>query len=87
MARARIEICEDPAVEAEIAKLRNSEYVKLASKELRLRARARKHLYQLRWMEKKGMALAAEGYTLENIEARMSQLEQAIESCSEIMEE
>lgn len=87
MARARIEVCDDSTVETEIEALKKSKYVKLASKEMRLRARARKYLYQLRWMEKKGLALAAQGYTLENIEERMTALEKAIEDCDSMMEE
>ena len=61
----------DIEVEMEIERLKDSEYVKLVEKEIRLKARQRKYLYQLRWMEKRGKQLHGEGITLDNIEERL----------------
>ena len=58
----------DEAVELEIAKLQQSEYVKLARKEMRLKYKRRQALYQLRNLEKRGKELARAGITIENIE-------------------
>ena len=55
----------DEQVEAEIARLNESEAVALARRELRLRYRRRQRLYQLRDLEKKGKALMAAGITYE----------------------
>ena len=52
----------DEEVRAEIERLKNSENVKRAEAEIRAKqSRARKRLYQLRWLEKRGQKLAAEG--------------------------
>ena len=59
----------------EIERLKASEHVKLARKEQRLKYRQRQFLYTLRNLEKRGMALAAKGYTLENLEAMLTQVE------------
>ena len=61
----------DLEVEMEIERLKDSEYVKLVQKEIRLRTKQRKYLYQLRWMEKRGKQLHGEGITLDNIEERL----------------
>ena len=53
----------DEEVEVEIARLQESEYVKLANKERRVRNRRRMYLYSLRQLEKKGKALACAGVT------------------------
>lgn len=58
----------DEGVEEEIARLRDSEYVKLAKKEQAIRYRRRQYMYQLRSMEKKGRQLAAEGWTMDSLE-------------------
>lgn len=58
----------DEEVEKEIEVLKDSPYVKLARKELRLKYKRRQALYQLRNLEKRGKHLAAEGITLETIE-------------------
>lgn len=55
----------DEQVEAEITRLKQSEYVKLARKEQRIRMKHRQTLYTLRNLEKKGKALAESGITLE----------------------
>lgn len=54
-------------VDAEIERLKKSEAVKLAQKEQRLLNRKRKYL-DLRWLEKRGKALMAEGWTQDTLE-------------------
>lgn len=61
----------DAQVEQEIERLLQSEAVKLAKKEQRILYRRRQYMYQLRNMEKRGKQLAADGVTMENIEARL----------------
>ena len=56
-------------------RLKASEHVKLARKEQRLKYKQRQFLYQLRNLEKRGKALAAQGYTLDNLEAMIAQAE------------
>ena len=58
----------DQMVEAEIARLLESPYVKLAKKEEAIRYRRRQYMYQLRSLEKKGKQLEAMGVTMENLE-------------------
>ena len=69
----------DEAVELEIARLQNSDFVKLARKEMRLKYKRRQTLYQLRNLDKRGRELAKAGITPENIEAMISQAEAEIE--------
>ena len=61
----------DEQVEIEIDRLLNSDAVKLAKKETRIKLRRRQYMYQLRTMEKRGKELKKKGITLENIEARL----------------
>ncbi len=61
------EILTDEQVEIEIERLLNSDDVKLAKKETRIKLRRRQYMYSLRTMEKRGKQLAEEGYTLDNI--------------------
>ncbi len=57
-------------VEQEIERLKQSEFVKLAMKERRIKTDwRRKYLADLRWYEKRGKQLAAAGITSENIRA------------------
>ena len=57
-------------VEEEITRLKQSEHVKLAMKEQRIKAdKRRKYLADLRWLEKRGKQLAESGITFDNIEA------------------
>lgn len=57
-------------VEKEIERLKQSEHVKLAMKEQRVKAdKRRKYLADLRWMEKRGKELEAAGVTMDNIHA------------------
>lgn len=71
---ARI-VMTDEAYKAEVERLKASEHVKLAQREINLRNKRKKYLYQLRWLEKHGKELAAKGYTLENLEAMLTQVE------------
>lgn len=62
----------DEEVEAEIARLNESEAVALARREARLRYKRRQYLYQLRDLEKKGKALMKSGITREVLDAMYS---------------
>lgn len=57
----------DTQVEAEIERLLESPYVKLAKKEEAIRYRRRQYMYALRSYEKKGKALAEQGVTMEKL--------------------
>lgn len=57
----------DAQVEAEIERLLESPYVKLAKKEEAIRYRRRQYMYTLRTYEKKGKALAEQGVTMESL--------------------
>lgn len=59
----------DEQVEAEIERLKNSHFVKLAKKEEQIRLRRRQYLYCLRTYEKKGKELAKSGITIELLES------------------
>ena len=65
----------DENFKAEVERLKASDNVKLAQKEIRLKNKRKKYLYQLRWLEKHGKELAAKGYTMENLEAMLTQVE------------
>lgn len=65
------DILTDEQVELEIERLLNSDDVKLAKKETRIKLRRRQYMYSLRTMEKRGKQLTAEGITLENIEEKL----------------
>lgn len=65
----------DEAVELEIAMLQESDFVKLARKELRLKYKRRQILYNLRKLDKRGKELAKAGITPENIEAMIAMAE------------
>lgn len=51
----------DAQVEAEIERLTNSEYVRIARAEQRAKYRRRQYMYQLRVLEKRGMQLSEQG--------------------------
>ena len=68
-------ILSNDAFKEEIERLKASPNVKLARKEQRLKYKQRQFLYQLRNLEKRGKALAAQGYTLETLEAMIAQAE------------
>lgn len=59
----------DEEVEQEIKQLKQSEFVKLAEKEIRVRYKRRKYLYALRNREMHGKELAAAGITWEMLDA------------------
>lgn len=61
-------ITPEELIEVEIERLQKSEAVKLAQKEQRLLHRRRKYLADLRWLEKRGKALMAEGWTADTLE-------------------
>lgn len=63
-------------VDAEIERLKQSEAVKLAQKEQRLLMRKRKYLADLRWLEKRGKALMAEGWTGDTLELLFKQIQE-----------
>lgn len=63
------EFLSDEAVEAEIARLRESPYVRLARREEAIRNRRRLYMYKLRAYEKKGKGLEAIGVTMEYLDA------------------
>lgn len=62
------EFLTDEAVEEEILRLQTSPHVKLARREEAIRTRRRQYMYQLRMYEKKGLALEAQGITMEELE-------------------
>ena len=61
-------ITPEELVDAEIERLKKTDAVKLAQKEQRLLYRKRKYLADLRWLEKRGKALMADGWTLDTLE-------------------
>lgn len=56
-------ITPEDLIDAEIERLKQTDAVKLAQKEQRLLHRKRKYLADLRWLEKRGKALIADGWT------------------------
>ena len=69
------EFLTDAEVEMEIARLRESDDVRLAQREIQLQYKRRKYLYTLRYQEKRGKQLKAAGITLENIDAEFAEIE------------
>lgn len=69
------DIMTDESFRAEVERLKASENVKLAQKEIRIKNKRKAYLYQLRWLEKRGKQLAAQGYTVDNLEAMLAQVE------------
>lgn len=65
---ARMKYTPEELVDAEIERLKKTDAVKLAQKEQRLLYRKRKYLADLRWLEKRGKKLMAEGWTLDTLE-------------------
>lgn len=61
----------DQEVEAEIESLRTSPMVQLARREQALKYKRRQALYQLRNLEKRGLKLAEQGITMDNIESML----------------
>lgn len=65
------EFLTDEQVEEEISRLLNSDDVKLAKQETRIKNRRRQYMYNLRVLEKRGKELAELGVTDANIEYLM----------------
>lgn len=63
----------DEQVEEKIARLKTSEAVALARREARLKYRRRQMLYNLRDLEKKGLALMAAGITRDVLDAALTE--------------
>jgi len=59
----------DEQVEVEIARLKESEFVRLAKKEKQIKERRRQYMWTLQFMETRGKQLAANGITFENMES------------------
>lgn len=62
----------DNEVEEEIERLSESNHVKLARKEIRLKYKRRQVLYNLRNLEKRGKELEASGITIDILEQMMA---------------
>ena len=62
------EFLTDKQVEEEIERLLNSDEVKLAKKEMRIKYKRRQYLYQLRNFERRGKELKESGITIDNID-------------------
>lgn len=67
-------ITPEELLDAEIERLRQTPAVKLAQKEQRIMNRKRKYLSDLRWLEKRGKALMAEGWTEETLELKFQNI-------------
>ena len=67
----------DAQVEAEIERLTNTEAVKLARREQRIKYRRRQQLYTLRVLEKRGKELMAQGVTMEALEILEASVDEA----------
>lgn len=61
----------DEQVEAEIARLNSSEFVKLARREQQIKNRRRQYMWSLQYMEARGKQLASEGITHDNMEEKL----------------
>ena len=65
----------DEHVELEIERLSESPAVMLAKQEQRIKYRRRQYMYQLRYFEKRGKELMAQGITLDNLAEMEKDLE------------
>jgi len=65
----------DEQVELEIERLSESPAVMLAKQEQRIKYRRRQYMYQLRYFEKRGKELMAQGITLDNLAEMEKDLE------------
>lgn len=61
-------------VDAEIERLKKTDAVKLAQKERRLIYRKRKYLADLRWLEKRGNQLMADGWTYDTLDLLFNEI-------------
>ena len=64
-------------IDAEIERLKQTDAVKLAQKEQRLLNRKRKYLADLRWLEKRGKVLMAEGWTVDTLDLLFKNITEA----------
>lgn len=71
------DILTDEDVELEIERLKNSEAVILAQAERKFKYRRRQYLYTLRWYEKRGNQLMAQGMTPDDF--KVSEIEKEME--------
>ncbi len=60
------DILTDADVEREIERLQESDAVKLAMKEKQYKYKRRQYMYTLRWYEKRGKQLQAQGMSLDD---------------------
>lgn len=65
----------DQEIEQEISRLNQSPYVKLARREQQLKYKRRQYLYGLRWLEKQGRQLAAQGITVEDLDGALADID------------
>ena len=63
-------------IDAEIERLKKTDEVKLAQKYQRLVNRKRKYMADLRWLEKRGKQLMADGWTIDTIELLFKEMEE-----------
>lgn len=61
----------DEQVEAEIARLKESEFVKLARREQQIKYRRKQQMWSMQYLETRGKQLASEGITHENMKERL----------------
>ena len=61
-------------VDAEIERLKKTDAVRLAQKERRLIYRKRKYLADLRWLEKRGNQLMADGWTYDTLDLLFNEI-------------
>ena len=73
----------DEQVEKEIDKLKQSKAVKLAKQERRVKTKRRQYLYQLRWLERRGRELQAQGVTEEELELLVQEADSSEEDYNE----
>lgn len=69
----------DADVELEIERLKESEAVKLAQKERQFKYRRRQYMYTLRWYEKRGKELQAQGVTPDDFDLTAMEQEEALQ--------
>lgn len=69
------EFMTDLEVEQEIERLKDSEAVQIAKAENRMLYRRRQYMYNLRWYEKRGKELLAQGKTMADFEDKEDEAE------------
>lgn len=61
----------DEQVEAEITRLKDSEFTKLGRKEEQIKYRRRQYMWRLQLLEARGKQLASQGINFDNIETEL----------------